>query len=199
MQNSNSYLSADGEVLPRAGQCVFECVLCFQSVQCWQCLGKRTGGVLVLIIASKLPHSLSHTHTNSHRHTHRGSRGLNGATVSVLSLLTKSDNASCDKLLFRGTFQKQFTSYMTISGGKKTTLFFLSLSISFSLSTKQLWMKTVHWNRAGSLEHIKLTIRIWRGVTETHRQHERERVKKKKRKVGGWRKKRWWKEERMMK
>lgn len=41
-------------------------------------------------VASKLP--LSHTHTRG------GSRGLNGATVSVLSLLTKSDKASCDKL-----------------------------------------------------------------------------------------------------
>ncbi len=135
-------LSADGEVLPRAGQCVFECVLCFQSVQCWQCLGKRTGGVLVLIIASKLPHSLSHTHTNSHRHTHRGSRGLNGATVSVLSLLTKSDNASCDKLLFRGTFQKQiYLLHDHLRRKKNYSFFSLSLSISlFSLSTKQLWM-----------------------------------------------------------
>ncbi len=143
MQNSNSYLSVDGEVLPRAGQCVFECVLCFQSVQCWQCLGKRTGGVLVLIIASKLPHSLSHTHTNSHRHTHRGSRGLNGATVSVLSLLTKSDNASCDKLLFRGTFQKQIYLLHDHLRRKKNYSFFSSLSVnlSFSLSTKQLWMK----------------------------------------------------------
>lgn len=56
-------------------------------------------------VASKL--TLSHTLTRTHRHTRSGSRGLNGATVSVLSLLTKSDNASCDKLLFKGIFQKQ--------------------------------------------------------------------------------------------
>lgn len=94
-------------------------------------------------VASKLPHSLSHTHTNSHRHTHRGSRGLSGATVSVLSLLTKSDNASCDKLLFRGTFQKQIYLLHDHLRRKKTTLsFLLSLSISLSLSPQS----SCEWN-----------------------------------------------------
>ncbi len=108
-------------------------------------------------------------------------------------------------------FKSKFTSYMTISGGKKLLFLFFSLCQSLFLSLhKAAVNETVHWNRAGSLEHIKLTIRIWRGVTETHRQHERERggngkkindsLKKKERwedegRKDDERRKEWWNEE----